>query len=483
MKRILLTLIIAFVALGTNLSAQPGRIVNEKDVIDSLTTIDPAIVKYFPRWKVCEPDLQVQIYQHFLYLGYDPSEISQQDIEVLAGPKEFQEQPFEILMISSKNASMNAVQIESNLSDKLMRFLSGEFLFRGINRATVNEKGNRDYCFTEIPPETPLAPSQAKAIIDFFNRTDVSHSFSLSMFEQSVKIGGTGFWLRSVLGTDQIGMPFWYAGESKIMLQRPLYQNEDSRTRTAIPYLINAYLGGGYRITSGSGDNSLFEWLPKRQVNAGPGGKFIAGFDFHMPFHPEAGIAFNIEMPFKKLEAEGIEESKYTYYTQFNDRIEFADQDDPRAAGFKGIIPLNRASGQITAFYHWWINPNAPENYFRFDLGVSYSEIREAAMYRIGAADTAKTYFATEGILGLKTYKPSEFGDWVYAKAEYRNQGAFPFGLSIQYSNQILLNKVWIPLFGDWFYIEGKYAKPVRNLRPFEDDGYFMISPVLRLTI
>ena len=36
-------------------------------------------------------------------------------------------------------------------------------------------------------------------------------------------------------------------------------------------------------------------------------------------------------------------------------------------------------------------------------------------------------------------------------------------------------------LLGQWLYIEGKYATPLRGLRPFEREHVFMISPVLRL--
>jgi hypothetical protein len=33
-------------------------------------------------------------------------------------------------------------------------------------------------------------------------------------------------------------------------------------------------------------------------------------------------------------------------------------------------------------------------------------------------------------------------------KIDYRNQAAFPFGVSIQYSNQIILGDIWLPIFG-----------------------------------
>ena len=84
---------------------------------------------------------------------------------------------------------------------------------------------------------------------------------------------------------------------------------------------------------------------------------------------------------------------------------------------------------------------------------------------------------------GLKTYKPESFKDWLYFKAEYRNQAVFPFGASAQISNGIFLGEIWIPLFGDWFYLEGKYSTPMRDARPYEIEGFYMISPVIKLSI
>lgn len=111
---------------------------------------------------------------------------------------------------------------------------------------------------------------------------------------------------------------------------------------------------------------------------------------------------------------------------------------------------------------------------------MSYAEVQEAAYYQ---TDEFDNFIDVNGIDGLRTWKPNEFGDWVYAKVEYRNQATYPFGGSIQYSNQILMGRLYLPLFGNWFYLEGKYSTPLRGVRPYEIENFFMISPVLRLTI
>jgi hypothetical protein len=140
-----------------------------------------------------------------------------------------------------------------------------------------------------------------------------------------------------------------------------------------------------------------------------------------------------------------------------------------------------RATGQLTAFYNVWLDPKSPENFFRFDAGINYNEVREVYAYR--DTKSAQTKIAFDNMTGLKTYKPSEFGDWIYLKAEYRSQSNYPFGMSMQYSNQILLSKIYLPLIGNWLYVEGKYSTPLRNTRPYEIGNFFMISPVLRITI
>lgn len=489
MKRIIFAIVILASVFGTLPKSEAQAVVPDKQaIIDSLTTIDPNIIKYFPRWKVCEPDLLIQLYQTFLY-QFDASLLNQQDIEILAAPREDSNKPFELLTITCGEASMNSVAIDAKISGMLIAFLSGEFVYKGYERGYGHPSGvaKRDYCFTEIPAEVPVSPDQTAAIIDFLQPSNVTHAFTVSLFEQAVKIGGSGFWLRNKVGTDEVGYPFWSAGEAKTMLQRPLYINKDAESRKAIPYLINAHLGGGYRITSGLNSSGALSWIENRLLNTGPGGKFIAGLDFHLPMKPEFGIGLNFELPMQSLDKTTIEEEYYGYYE--SSRVDFSSNNQDAINGnIMGIAPLLRATGQIKAFYHLWLNKDVnPENYFRFELGLSYNEVQEAAVYDvqegIEGKDAPITYLATSGIDGLKLYKPNEFGDWMFAKIEYRNQDVFPFGASIQYSNQMLLGNVYIPLFGNWFYLEGKYTKLMRGARPYETDDFYMISPVIRLTL
>lgn len=475
MKKYLLPIILGFVFLGIASSQAMAQM----SVIDSLTNPDPEIRKYFPRWRICETDLQIQIKQAFVIEGYDQRTLDISNIEVLAAPHSDPTLPYDVLLVSCGQASMASNKLSASMN-RILEFISGKYSYK-TNEEMIPAK--RDYCFIEIPPEVPVTKPMAAAILSFMEPNNVNHAISLSLFEQSLKLGSTDFWLKSILGTDQIGYPFWEAGEGKVILKRPLYKNTDYRTYKRIPNLITAYLGGGYRITSGlDNTSSMLSWVSSRKLNSGPSGKLIAGFDFNMPFFPEAGIQFNIELPLETMKEKSINSSDYAKYYDHLASVQFSDPTDPRAAFQpEGIAPMLRATGQLTAFYNVWIDPKAPENYFRFDVGLNYNEVREVLCYRDN--NVQQTKIAFNNVYGLKTYKPSEFGDWLYLKAEYRNQSTYPFGASMQYSNQILLSRIYLPIIGDWLYVEGKYSTPLRKARPYEIDNFFMISPVLRITI
>lgn len=451
-------------------------------LVKLLQTPDPKIVRYFPRWRICEPDLQVQVYQTFLLSGkYKEKDLQMEEIEVVAAPKKNSDGSFSLLTIRCGSSIMAGSELETSLLG-LSDVISGKKSLAGVKiaakKATGQAEDNRAYCFSDITPDAPPAASSSRQIIDFMTPNDVKHSITLSFFEQAVKIGETGFWLRSSFGDDNVGYPFWAAGEGKVVLKRPLYKNTDASTAKSIPNLIDAYLGGAYRISSGV-DNAgtLFSFVPQRKLNSASGGKLVSGLDFHMPFHPQLGITLNMELPLKEFKDEGISIKDYAYYPVSVDRNVYHTAN---SYAIDSIAPLLGASGQVALFYNWWLDPAQPENYFRFDVGISYLQVDEAAKYRTSKYETR---IARDSIVGLVTYKPSEFSDWIYLKGEYRNQSTWPFGVSLQYSNQILLGRVYIPLVGQWLYLEGKYATPLRDARPYETKNFFMISPVLRLTI
>jgi hypothetical protein len=453
-------LLAMFLMTGTSaIKAQES----DSSVYTRLTSIDPELLQYFPRWYVCETDLQAKIFNAFRVLGYRRDRLDQQKIMVTAQPIANAEDPYEILIVECGLERMTSQEMSANLPNILSK---------------LSERA-RQYCYSDIPTTTPTSQPQAEAIVSFLQPTNVNHSFLLSGFEQSLKLGKSGFWLKNIMGTDQTGYHFWNAGEAKVVLQRPLYINDDPESRRAIPYLLNARLGFGYRLTSNPNESSIMNFIPSRKLDAGYGGKFIGALDFNMPFAPQFGISVNAEMPLVPVKTtENVDTSTYVLNSIDGNRNLTLDDRFDENQSLKSTVNLIRTTGQVTFFYNYWLDDQKPENFFRFDVGLNYYEVREAAVL----ADGNRSYFAIDGVDGLNLWKPNEFADWIYLKAEYRNQSAFPFGVSFQYANQSLLAHAYIPILGQWLYLEGKYNTILRDVRPFERGNMFMISPVLRLT-
>lgn len=460
------TVLTSLVAL-TVLSAMPAiaQSGSQDSIISALKSIDPEILQYFPRWRICEPDLQIQIKQTFSLMGYDPASLDAQNIVITCAPlKEGATEPeYDLILIECGTERMVAAEIASFMKKLSYRIADPK----------------RPYCYADIPPSQPPSAPQIAEIINYMEPTNVNHAFTLSAFEQTLKIGTSGFWIKSSIGTDQVGYHYWSSGEGRIVLQRPLYQNMDPESRRAIPYLLNARFGFGYRLTGGiDGANKVLDFIPQRQLNAGYGGKLVAGLDFHMPFHPQAGLGVNMELPLRGIDANTtIDRTTYYQFAADGRRPPVLAPNNPDE--ITGIAPVLRSTGQITAFYNWWVNPKSPENFFRFDVGINYVEVREVAVFTDSSTQTS--YMNLAGVSGLRTWKPNEAMDWLYFKLEYRNQNAFPFGVSFQVANQVLLGRAYLPVFGDWLYVEGRYSTPIRGAYPFEVKNFFMISPVLRL--
>ncbi|GAB1430961.1 hypothetical protein MASR2M18_17950 [Ignavibacteria bacterium] len=433
---------------------------DDSTALAQLKTIDPLLLPYFPRWKVTEPNLQLQILQTFILDGRKRTNLDLQNITVTSAPiKDKNDPEFIILLIECGIEKMVASEVQTK-----MRALAG----------TLSDP-KRPYSYRDIPPDQPPTESQIDAITNYLDKpVNVIHSFSISAFEQTLKMGETQFWLRSIIGTEDVGYTFLTPGEGKILLERPLYPNDDQSTNRAIQSLINFRIGMGYRFSDV--DNGLLDFLPKRTLNSAYGGKGIFGFDMHAPFQPEFGVSFNVESPLKSLDKTTtplesrtqVDPLTYARYdkTVRNDR----DTRDTTVS----VAPILRSTGHVALFYHWWLDPQRPENYLRFDVGMNYAEIQEV---RYGDG------FLAADAKGMELYHPTKFLDWVFARVEYRSQGTYPFGVSMQYSNQILLGRGYLPILGQWLYIDARCSIPLRKndeSRAFENN-IFMISPVLRL--
>jgi hypothetical protein len=447
-----------------------------------LKTIDPEVEVYLPKWRITDPDLALQMYRLFEYkLGTNElrdtlgrslkkTDLDQTKIIVTAAPRR-PNRAFQILQVQCGEAILHATDIDNDL----VALLSGG---KGATALT--------YAHEFLPPEKPRNLAVATPTQNFlFEPGLTNHAVVFSLFEQSIKVGESGFFIRNQIGTDPVGYHFWSAGEGKVTLRRPLYKNDDIATNKKFPYLVNAYLGAGYRLTSGlAGQNSPLGFVDNRILNAGPGAKVVAGLDMYLPKalpgFEGLGFSINVELPLADADGQRIDETSYGQYAVPN-RATPVRPNFPVGSGDFSLAPLLRSTGQAGLFYHWWLNDKA-EDYLRFDAGINYTDVREALVYTpIGERVKALTM---NNVDGLASWRPREVGDWVYLRAEYRKQGEFPFGVSLQYANQIILGRAYLPLVGQWLFLEARYSRPLRETRPFEiPGGFFMISPIVRFTL
>ena len=147
MYRLAFCAIVALACVATPVRAQTFA----DTALAALKTIDPEILQYFPRWRICEPDLQVQIKQSFALMGYPKSNLDDKSIVITAAPVKEGEagQDFELILIECGSERMVASEISSNMKRLAARLADGK----------------RPYCFNEIPPSTPPSAPQIAEII------------------------------------------------------------------------------------------------------------------------------------------------------------------------------------------------------------------------------------------------------------------------------------------------------------------------------
>lgn len=444
-------------ALFTNIAMSQST--EKKTVLDKITSIDKNIVKLFPRWSVCERSLQIEIFHAFQLLGYDENTLDKNNIIVMSAPIE--DGKIEILAVTCGKQTLTS--IDNNRLGKL--------------KSRLEER--EEYCYKLLPPDESLTQDETKAIVDYFEPSNpaIKQAISLSLFEQNIRLGTSGIWLKSKIGNDPLGYPFWQSGETRVLLKRPL----DISDNSTFPFPLSFHLGISFRMGAGvDDDNSALSWVSERVLNTGPDGKGVGGFEFHLPQHPNLGLKFNIELPFGDIHGRGINPNTYGLLPA--DNSVFFKPESEYQGNISNIAPILRSSGQVGVFYHWWLNKDKAENYFRFTAGVNYFEVDEYGVF-INENEYGNEYnLVRNNVEGLKTYYPED-GDWIFLRADYRNSSGFPFGLGLQYSNQILLGHLYVPIIHPWFYFEFKYATPLRHVRPFEQKNFFMISPTIRLTI
>jgi len=182
---------------------------NAQNVLEDLDNIDPELKKYFPRWKVLEPDLQYQIYQYFKISFDQDNLLDIQNIEILAVPLKKQQlltnSKYQLLLFSCGDISVLGSKFEKDLPG-IYNILAGVEVentedldevdwdsFRYDDPSPDNSTSIeiRKYAFKDIPVEAPVKPDQGAAIRDYLTPTNVEQALTMSLFDQTLKIGST----------------------------------------------------------------------------------------------------------------------------------------------------------------------------------------------------------------------------------------------------------------------------------------------------
>ncbi len=492
-------------------TTNPGGIPN------AFKNIDDRALPFLSRWTVCEAQVQKIIQQQFKTAGREPGP-DLAKISIWGEPK--------------KNGKYELYQIKCG-SAIIVKKEIDELMLQGVKdliAEPVGAEGEEKYChdFVAVSNVGGKVTNEIEKKVgvgenNFRMPTGGRQYYSLSVFDQMLRVGSTNWWIHNTIGNDNMGYHFWYAGEAKITAMRPLIDNYDNNTRRVVPNLLKLSGGVVYRLNDDAGNQNprFIDFLGKRRLNMGPDPKIAVSFEGVLPLGEDnktsvIGARINLEQPIQGINqsvplAEPLSFSRVNFdsdnripsnerlqllasHPRFGEQPQFITQRKASGIDVQTITPLLRTVAQATLFYTWWLEvegaENPPDNIFRVDAGINYSEVTETALVQTGG-QFGPVYFATPSSVaplsrdgrGLINYRPQNVLDWIFLKFEYRNETSYPFGFSFQYSNQILLGTAYLPIFGNWLYVEAKYAHVLRELRPYEQQAYFMISPVFRVLI
>ncbi len=484
-KLVLITLAVALASLGvatTPAAAQPPAtppvgggtsvaptLSEIQRMIDSATTIDPDIERYLPRWKIQEADIKIKLAQYFKSEGLPVRETDSMIVTTtFAQPNR---EP-EILSIRAGRTGVLS-------GGERTRQQLGEGLYRRIL--------DRAYAYSVIEPATPVTESERTRIPSVLYPTTARQFIAVSAFRQAVQLGTTGARIEHLIGNDEIGYHFWSSGQGKAMLHYPIIPLEDPDLRAVgVPDILTIDLGAAYRMKLGRAeDNFLGGIISPRLLNGSLGPKAVAHIEYRLPQVNEIGFAVHTEIPFTKSVASEMADITNGSVVWTTEALRSGPRPDTiRAAYFLRTI----AQGNV--FWETWLNDY--EHFFRISLGASYQEFSRASLaYRNNNGDLARAVYPRdtarflEGVVYEGLVHPTEVEDWIFAKVEYLNQSGFPFGMSAQIANRNLLLSGFIPVLPNWLFLEAKFSTPILRTQaaPWEQKGFFMISPILRFKI
>ncbi len=457
---------------GGSAVAQPPTLAEIQRMYDSATTTDPDIERYLPRWRINEADLKIKIAAYFKLDGVPVKETDSMIVTATFPKPETREQ--DILSIRAGGSAVLS---------------GGQKIRTELGEALYNRILDRSYAHTVIEPATPLTQGEATRIPNVLQPTNARQFIAVSAFRQAVQLGTSGVRLEHHLGNDEIGYHFWSSGQGKALIHYPIIPLQDPDLRAAgVPDILSVQLGAAYRMKFGTlADNFFGGAILPRKLNGNTGVKAVTRIDYRLPQVNDIGLSLNTEIPFNKLN--GGEQ------VNLGDGGIVSVLEPSRNNRFFETAYFLRTVAQGSVFWETWLNEY--EHFFRISLGASYQEYARGVLAEFDSVNgTWKPIEFTEngyaqerlkatGVAYRGTMHPTEFEDWIFAKVEYLNQSGFPFGVSAQLANRNLLLDGFIPLIPNWLFIQAKFSTPILrdNPAPWEQDSFFMISPILRFKI
>lgn len=314
------------------------------------------------------------------------------------------------------------------------------------------------------------------------------------MFRQAIQIGTSGARLEHLIGSDEVGYPFWTGGQAKALIDYPIIRQSDESLRAlGVPDILKFSLGIGYRLKFGQeSDGGIAEVFAPRLLNGAVGAKAIVRAEYRLPQVNDLGVGLYTELPLnKRTGAEDVEGTEVVVW-------------QPGEIRLRSLIPVReayflRTVAQGNVFWETWLDNY--EHYLRFSLGASYQEVAIGAL----RVDTnyldpdGETLRSPQGVVqpfganprGFSTNvrytgldHPDEVSDWIYAKIEYLNQSDFPFGVSAQLANRNLLLNGFVPIVPNWLFLQAKYSTPLLGeAKPWEQEPVIVVSPILRFML
>lgn len=479
---LLALILIGFFAVESSLAQGPTTTELDKDIED-LIELDPDIAKYLPRWRILEADLKTKLTLFFRGLGYPMR--TEDTIIVTSGfdQKTGQEDLLKIEVMSVPGAEINGrASIESRL---------GESVYNQIL-----EKDR--YAHDMLEPETPLTDTEKKRVPSVLNPTNARQFVALSTMRQAVQLGTSGARLEHLIGSDEIGYPFWSGGQGKALVEYPIIRQPSPALRAnGVPDILKLSLGVGYRLKfGGPGESALSDIFTPRRLNGAIGAKAIVRAEYRLPQVNDIGIGFYTELPFnKRVRSEAVtgnEEVVWGADTQFANN-EFRQPTAVRSAYFLRTV----AQGNI--FWETWLD--SYKHYLRFGIGASYQEVLKGYL-KVGDEaylnPNGTESMTAQGVRlggpnppGLSDNveyhgldHPNSVVDWIMFRVEYLNQSDFPFGFSAQLANRNLLVSGFVPVVPNWLFLQAQYSTPLLgDIQPWEQKNFIVVSPILRFML